>query len=137
MTVEEKSKKVNRKLYKVELLLLKILPVLISLIYFTNTLFSLFSIDLPILSYIGGMSLIPIIFIYISSYVFQFCEYHRLPLHYVVVNIILCSIDYYIGIPISTRLLIVLHCCIFCIFIFVIIFLYLKSQYETINKRIT
>ena len=134
MIVEEKSKKVNRKLYKVELLLLKILPFLISLIYFTNTLFSLFSIDLPMLSYIGGMSLIPLLFIYISSYVFQFCEYHRLPLHYVVVNTILCSIEYYIGIPMSTRILIILHCCIFCIFIFVITFLYLKSQYEKINK---
>ena len=137
MPVGETSKKVNKKLYRIELLLLKIIPSLIAFLCFIRTLFSLFSIDLPILSYIGGMSLIPLAFIYISSYVFQFCEYHRLPLHYVVVNTILCNIEYYIGIPISVRLLIILHCCIFFVFIFVITFLYLKSQYEKINKRIT
>lgn len=137
MDVEAKSKKVNKPLYRVELLLLKILPFLVSLIYFTNTLLSLFYIDLPLLSYISGMSLIPLLFIYISSYVFQFCEYHRLPLHYVVVNIIICSTDYYIGIPLSTIYCIALHCCIFCVFMFTMIFLYLKSKYETTNKRIT
>lgn len=133
MSVEEKSKRTNRKLYLVELCLLKWLPYLIALVYFTNTLFSLFSIDLPILSYIAGMSLISIAFMYISSYVFQFCVYHRLPLHYVVVNIILCSIDYYIGIPISLKEIIILHCCVFLLFIFIATLLYLKSKYEKVN----
>lgn len=133
MVAEEKSKRTNRKLYLVELCLLKWLPYLIALVYFTNTLFSLFSIDLPILSYIAGMSLISIIFMYISSYVFQFCVYHRLPLHYVVVNIILCSIDYYIGIPIQPKRIIILHCCIFLLFIFTATLLYLKSKYEKVN----
>lgn len=133
MVAEEKSKRINRKLYLVELCLLKWLPYLIALVYFTNTLFSLFSIDLPILSYIAGMSLISIIFMYISSYVFQFCVYHRLPLHYVVVNIILCSIDYYIGIPMQLKRIIILHCCIFLLFIFTATLLYLKSKYEKVN----
>lgn len=133
MSVEERSKRTNRKLYLVELSLLKWLPYLIALVYFTNTLFSLFSIDLPILSYIAGMSLISIAFMYISSYVFQFCVYHRLPLHYVVVNIILCSIDYYIGIPIGLKEIIILHCCVFILFIFIATLLYLKSKYEKVN----
>ena len=133
MSVEERSKRTNRKLYLVELCLLKWLPYLIALVYFTNTLFSLFSIDLPILSYIAGMSLISIAFMYISSYVFQFCVYQRLPLHYVVVNIILCSIDYYIGIPIGLKEIIILHCCVFILFIFIATLLYLKSKYEKVN----
>lgn len=133
MSVEERLKRTNRKLYLVELCLLKWLPYLIALVYFTNTLFSLFSIDLPILSYIAGMSLISIAFMYISSYVFQFCVYHRLPLHYVVVNIILCSIDYYIGIPIGLKEIIILHCCVFILFIFIATLLYLKSKYEKVN----
>ena len=133
MSAEEKSRKIDRKLYIVELSLLKWLPSLIALVYFTNTLFSLFSIDLPILSYIAGMSLIPIVFIYISSYVFQFCVYHRLPLHYVVVNIIICSFDYYIGIPIHYKFIIILHCFVFLIFIFIMTLLYLISKYEKVN----
>lgn len=133
MSAEEKSRKIDRKLYMVELSLLKWLPSLIALVYFTNTLFSLFSIDLPILSYIAGVSLIPIVFIYISSYVFQFCVYHRLPLHYVVVNIIICSFDYYIGIPIHNKFIIILHCFVFLIFIFIMTLLYLISKYEKVN----
>lgn len=128
MIVEEKSRKVSKNLYKLELLLLKFLPALMAVIYFINTLLSLFKIDLPILSYITGMSLIPIIFMYLSSYVFQFCEYHRLPLHYIVLNIILCTIEYYIGIPLEVKELIALHCCIFVICLFVILYLYLKSR---------
>ena len=128
MNAEEKSRKVSKNLYKLELLLLKFLPALIAVIYFINTLLSLFEIDLPILSYMVGMSLLPIIFMYLSSYVFQFCEYHRLPLHYIVVNIILCSIEYYIGIPVSIKGLIALHCCVFAICLFVILYLYLKSR---------
>lgn len=128
MVVEEKSKRVNKNLYKLELLLLKFLPFVIALIYFINTLLSLFKIDLPILSYIVGISLLPIVFMYLSSYVFQFCEYHRLPLHYIVINIILCSIEYYVGIPMSVKGLMALHCCIFGICLFVILYLYLKSR---------
>lgn len=133
MVAEERLKRANRKFYLIELCLLKWLPYLIALVYFTNTLFSLFSIDLPILSYIAGMSFISILFMYVSSYVFRFCMYHRLPLHYVVVNIILCSIDYYIGIPIQTKSLIILHCCVFLLFIFITTLLYLKSKYEKVN----
>ena len=128
MSTEEKSRRVSKNLYKLELLLLKFLPALIAVIYFINTLSSLFKIDLPILSYMVGMSLLPILFMYLSSYVFQFCEYHRLPLHYIVVNIILCSIEYYIGIPLSIKGLIALHCCVFAICLFVILYLYLKSR---------
>jgi hypothetical protein len=45
---------------------------------------TIFGVDIPILASIAGMSLIPLIFMYISSYVFKFCEYHRMFLHYIV-----------------------------------------------------
>lgn len=52
-------------------------------------------------SMLGGVSIIPLIFIFLSSYVFQFCIYHRIPLYYVLLNFILSVIDTIIGIPIS------------------------------------
>ena len=73
----------SKNLYKVELYLLKIMPMVIALAYLVNTVSSYFGVDIPILASIAGMSLIPLIFMYISSYVFKFCEYHRLFLHYI------------------------------------------------------
>jgi hypothetical protein len=60
----------SKNLYKVELYLLKIMPMVIALAYLVNTVSSYFGVDIPILASIAGMSLIPLIFMYISSYVF-------------------------------------------------------------------
>ena len=107
MAVEERLR--NKTLYKLELYLLKVIPMLLALIAFLNTVLSYFDIDLVIWSYIGSVSLLPLIFLYMSSYVFKFCEYHRMFLHYVVVTNVLNVYDYYVGIPISDRELLVLH----------------------------
>ena len=76
----------NKLLYKVTVIVLKILPMLLAFITLLNSILSYFNIDLVILSYIGGVSLITILFIYIDSYTFKFCEYHRMFLHYIVVT---------------------------------------------------
>ena len=62
-------------LYKVTVTVLKIFPILLAFITLLNSILSYFNIDLVILSYIGGVSLITILFIYITSYTFKFCEY--------------------------------------------------------------
>ena len=61
----------SKNLYKVEPYLLKIMPMVIALAYLVNTVSSYFGVDIPILASIAGMSLIPLIFMYISSYVFK------------------------------------------------------------------
>lgn len=83
----------SKSLYKVELYLLKVMPMVIALVYLVNTVSSYLGIDLPILASIAGMSLIPLIFMYVSSYVFRFCGYHRMFLHYIVVNDIIKNIE--------------------------------------------
>lgn len=59
MPVEEMLK--SKRLYKIELYLLKVLPMIISLVYLINIILSYLGIDIPILSNIAGMSLIPLI----------------------------------------------------------------------------
>ena len=125
MAVEERLR--NKTLYKLELYLLKVIPMLLTLIAFLNTVLSYFDIDLVIWSYIGSVSLLPLIFLYMSSYVFKFCEYHRMFLHYVVVTNVLNVYDYYVGIPISDRELLVLHMIVAGISLFVILYLYVKD----------
>jgi hypothetical protein len=126
MTAEVKSR--NRYLYKIEIGLLKILPMLIALIYFTNSILAQCEIDVPILSYIGGMSIIPIIFIYISSYVFKFCSYHRMFLHYIVLVDVINVYDYYVGIGLHYRGMISIHCIIAAITLFFVLYLHRKCK---------
>jgi hypothetical protein len=118
----------SKNLYKVELYLLKIMPMVIALAYLVNTVSSYFGVDIPILASIAGMSLIPLIFMYISSYVFKFCEYRRMFLHYIAVNDIINIYDWYIGISVTNRELFVLHMSITGISLFIILYLYVKSH---------
>lgn len=133
MAVEERLR--DKTLYKLELYLLKIIPMLLALIAFLNTVLSYFDIDLVIWSYIGSVSLLPSIFLYMSSYVFRFCEYHRMFLHYVVITNVLNVYDYYVGIPISDRELLVLHMIITGISLFIILYLYVKSTKKSSTKN--
>ena len=113
---------IEKNLYKLELIFIKILPLGIALCYLLNTILSYFGIDAVILSYIGGMSILPTAFILISSFVFKFCIYHRLPIYYIIVSDIFNYIDFYIGIPITTRDLFILNMLIAGIFIVLIVF---------------
>ena len=113
---------IEKNLYKLELIFIKILPLGIALCYLLNTVLLYFGIDAVILSYIGGMSILPTAFILISSFVFKFCIYHRLPIYYIIVSDIFNYIDFYIGIPITTRDLFILNMLIAGIFIVLIVF---------------
>lgn len=124
MNVEGKLK--SKFLYKLELYSNKIIPMTIAGMYFMNTVLSFIGIDLEILSYIGHISFILIIKQYITSYTYRFCEYHRMFLHYIVINNIITIYDYYIGIPISARTLFSIHCIIAIIFLYIILYLKLK-----------
>lgn len=67
----EERKAITKLLYKVELIILKFIPMLLALMYFFNTILPYFNIDTRVLNYLGGLSLIPMIFLYVSSYVFK------------------------------------------------------------------
>jgi hypothetical protein len=83
---------ITKSLYKIELLLIKVTPFIISIGYIIDITLSYFNIHSVILNYIIDLSLIPFIILYTSSFVFRFCIYHRLPLYYI---LILDSIHYY------------------------------------------
>ena len=118
----------NKLLYKVTVIVLKILPMLLAFITLLNSILSYFNIDLVILSYIGGVSLITILFIYVASYTFKFCEYHRMFLHYIVVTWIINIINLYIGIPINDLEYLCLQMIVSLISLFIILYFYLKRK---------
>ena len=116
----------NLRLHKITIGVLKIIPMLLALTTLLNQILSYFGIDLEVLGYLGGISLLPMIFLYLASYCFQFCNYHRMFLHYVVVCDILTLIDYYIGIPVSALLMLLIYLSIAGIALFIILYLHQK-----------
>lgn len=116
------------KKYRLFLYLLKIIPMLVAGISLANTILSIVGIDLVILSYIGCVSFLTLAFIYFASYVFRFCEYHRMFLHYVVVNNVINTLDYYFYFNVSARTLICFNIVLAGIFLFIILKLKLKHD---------
>lgn len=114
----------NNMLYKVTLYLIKIMPMLIAICDILNTLFWLLGINLGILSYIGGVSFLTIILLYLLSVIFKFCFYHRMFIHYVLLNNILSIFDYYNIIPIHKIIYLVL----LGITLFLVLYFYLKEK---------
>lgn len=125
---------IHTALHKVTIYVLKVLPMLIALGYLLNTLLSFADINVPIFSYLCGMSLFPLIFLYLASYAFCFCSYHRMFLHYILVTDLLSIYDTYIGIPLSDRGLLALHIIIIGITLFVVLRSYLKCRKHDKNN---
>lgn len=81
-------------MYKLELLCIKYIPILIAAITLINTILCYFDIKCNIVDYVAGTSILTIIPMYISSYVYKFCEYHRIFIHYIVVSKIVAILDF-------------------------------------------
>lgn len=125
MTKEVQLRKSN---HKVLLLILKFIPMITALCYMLNVLLALFGIDAGFLSHICGMSLLPWLFIFVATIVFRFCIYHRMFLYYILASDMVNIIDYYIGIPISAANMIMVHFVLISIFLFLILYLYVKHH---------
>lgn len=132
MAVEVNS--INKILYKIQLYMLKVIPMVMAFCYLLNSIFSYYDIDLGFLSYLSGCSILMIVYLYIASYVFKFCEYHRMFLHYMVVNTIINSIDLYIGIPLTDLEILTLYMSITGITLFLILCMYVKSHKKSTSK---
>lgn len=120
------------KLYKAEIALIKALPFLLAVLYLIATILDYYMISSTIINYIALGILY--VFIYISSYVFKFWEYHRMPIHYIVLINILSVYDVYIGIPLDTFRLMQMYAIVTCLFIFLTVYLYVKNHKKPTSK---
>ncbi len=120
------------KLYKAEIALIKALPFLLAVLYLIATVLDYYMISSTIINYIALGILY--VFIYISSYVFKFYEYHRMPIHYIVLINILSVYDVYIGIPLDTFRLMQMYAIVTCLFIFLTVYLYVKNHKKPTSK---
>lgn len=123
------ERRLSKYTYKVTLIILKYTPPITALLDLLHTLCSYYDIKADLLSFIGGVSIISIVFIYAASYAFQFCEKHRVPLHYVVISNLIGLYDTYIGIPCSDKQLLSIYLMLTGVFILI----YVTANKETIK----
>lgn len=124
----------SKLLYKVLLIILKVIPTIIALSYLLNTIISYFGYSANILSHLFGVSLITWLFLLISSIVYRYCIYHRMFLYYIVITDSLNITDYYIGIPVNDFNLLSIHIIISGVFLFLILYFYVKVNKISITK---
>jgi len=111
------------------------MPMLLALTAVGNTVLSYFGIDWALFSYIGGTSLLPLAFLYLSSFVFRFCECHRMFLHYVAGNNAINIYDYHFTIPLDDLGLLCLHSVLACAALFMILYLHVKDGKKPAQGR--
>lgn len=103
--MEEKSsvenQNLNKRLYKLLILILKYTPITLAIDNIIYTILAYYEYNCYFLSYLGGVSIIFLIILYIISYVFRFCYLYRIPLYYITITSAIALYDEYIGIPLS------------------------------------
>lgn len=97
------KQEINKKLYRWLLLATKLLPMLLAFFHLLNVIFAYFGLNELALNYIAGISLLPLAYLYLASYTFQYCKTYRYYLHYCVGIDIINVYDYYFPIPISNQ----------------------------------
>lgn len=120
------SKSIDKAKYKLVLLSIKVIPVMLAVMAALTTLLDYITYDTTWINYIILGTLI--LFMYLVSWVFRFCIYHRMFLHYFTAMNLISVYDVYIGIPVDNYQLMQLYIVFTCICLCIILYLYLKSR---------
>ena len=102
-----------------------------------NTYLSFFGIEAPVVSYIGSVSFLDWIYIYLSAIVFDFCLYHRMFLYYVLMNNLLSIYEFHIGLPVEDAGVLRLFSFLTGGALFIILVLYLRKRNASGRKEST
>lgn len=106
---------INQSLYKIELYWIKIIPILLAVFSFTDTILSYIGINTEIIAYINAI--IVWLFLLLSSIIFKFCKWHRLFLYYILTENLINTYDCAYTIPLDLKNMIVVQLMIILIFI--------------------
>lgn len=132
MTAEENLSKSRSKLL---ILFLKALPCCIAALQIIDLFLEYFYIEIEITSYI--VFFLFWLFVYLADLVFKFCVFHRLLLWYIITNIALCTVDYYLDLPVSNLKYLIIHLIIAGVFLFLILIQHVRSINNTEKDVIT
>ena len=115
----------SKELYKLTLSTLKLLPMVMCFSYLIMFVLANTIEDLVIIPHILGTVIAPLVFLYLTSYVFKFCAFHRMFIHYYAFIELLNVTDYYIRIPISDEAITTLHDSVTVVFLVMVVITYI------------
>jgi len=116
--MEEEEKVENSLSHKSFLIILKYIPHMLAFNYVIYTLLEFIGFDVIWMGYIFHLSIIPWLFLYLTSFVFKYCYVHRLPLYYIGLNELITISDFYLTIPLSDNKLLIVHLLLIALLIF-------------------
>lgn len=115
----------SKALYKITLYVLKILPMIMAFSYLIMFVLANTIESFVIVPHIIGTVIAPLAFVYLTSYVFRFCAFHRLFIHYYAFVELLNVTDYYIRIPISDAAITFIHDSVTIVFLILAVVMYI------------
>ena len=124
------DQKLNKDLL---LLALKYSPWFIGIEYFLECILTCFNIQFGILSILFGNSILPLLVIILFSFSLNYCIWHRIPIYYAITNNFINTIDFYIGIPISNKWMLMVYLII--AGLFALIGSYIKNKKNVIKRN--
>ena len=115
----------SKALYKITLYVLKMLPMIMAFSYLIMFMLANTVESFVIIPHIIGTVIAPLVFVYLTSYVFRFCAFHRLFIHYYAFVELLNVTDYYIRIPISDAAITFIHDSVTIVFLILAVIMYI------------
>jgi hypothetical protein len=95
---------IDKRKHKLLIFTLKILPAIMADSYVIEMISIFLGFGTQVLVNFIGMIVAPILFMYLASYVFKFCEYHRIFIHYILILEILTTIKWYYPVIVTSQL---------------------------------
>lgn len=115
----------SKYLYKLTLATIKLLPMIMVVSYILMFILANTIEAFVIIPHILGTVIAPLVLLYLISYLFRYCYFHRMFIYYYAFVEILNVTDYYVRIPISDKAISLLHDSVSIIFIISVIVIYI------------
>lgn len=124
--------RLNKKLL---LISIKYSTWVIGIIYLIQIILGAFGVQSILLTYLFGASIFPLMVLIMFSVFLGFCIWHRLPLYYALTANGINLIDYYIGIPIVNKWMLIIY--LLLVGIFMMIGCFIKNRNNARKGNIT
>lgn len=116
---------------KLLILLVKYIPIIQMIGMLLNNIIYYFNINNEFsytLDFVIGNSIITTFLIYVCSYIFNFCVWHRLIITANLINLFIANIDAIIGIPITDLQLLISYHAVCAVFIIISTYIHIKNK---------
>lgn len=126
----------SKSVYKTTVKLLKLLPMIMVVSYFLMLLLFYTADRYIVIPHVLGTVIAPLVFIYLISYVFRYCTFHRMFIHYYAFIQLLNVIGHYHWLPTDGETTTLIHDGVTILFIICAVIMYVIKFRKTECTRL-